>query len=311
MERPSFSKPKKSPQIWAVASGKGGVGKTFISASLGITLSKLSHSVLIIDLDTTGANVHTTLGTPPASLSLRHWVEEKMQLTEVITNTSIPRLSFIQGTWDSWSSSVFTKENARSLMEEVVKLRYDYVIVDLGPGPQEYALEIMECADEKIVVANPEPTSIEKNYRFLEAHICNGLRSCARPEAFNNLIKELQAYRHKKLKKPFSFREFLKKNEGFMIDHFEALNKKPVRLLVNSSRGESDAVLGHSIKSVCSKYYDLSLDYLGAIEYDNAVWQSVRNREPVLVAQPFTPLAGQFLHVCKHLIAPEELSAVG
>jgi flagellar biosynthesis protein FlhG len=65
------------------------------------------------------------------------------------------------------------------------------------------------------------------------------------------------------------------------------------------------------MKSVCNKFYDLSVDYVGSIDYDNAVWQSVKGGEPVLVAQPFTPLAGQFLTACKHLIAPEEIRAVG
>ena len=42
-------------KLWVVASGKGGVGKTFVASSVGITLSKLGHSVVIIDLDLSGA----------------------------------------------------------------------------------------------------------------------------------------------------------------------------------------------------------------------------------------------------------------
>ncbi|MCX7978519.1 MAG: ATP-binding protein, partial [Bdellovibrionaceae bacterium] len=61
---------------------------------------------------------------------------------------------------------------------------------------------------------------------------------------------------------------------------------------------------------VCDKYYDLKIDYAGSIDFDNAVWQSVRSREPVLLAQPFTPLAGQFLGICKHIVDQEELRAV-
>ncbi len=64
------------------------------------------------------------------------------------------------------------------------------------------------------------------------------------------------------------------------------------------------------MKSVCNKYYDLGIDYVGAIDYDNAVWQSIRSCEHVLVAQPFTVLAGQFLATCKQLIDPEDLRAV-
>src|SRR5690606_2030065 len=98
--------------------------------------------------------------------------------------------------------------------------------------------------------------------------------------------------------------------DGLNYDFFESLTNNPVRLLINGSRSQSNAELGHSMKSVCNKYYDLSIDYLGAINYDNAVWQSIRNREAVLLVQPFTPLAGQFFATCKQLIAPEELRAV-
>ncbi|WP_374021191.1 hypothetical protein [Bdellovibrio bacteriovorus] len=102
----------------------------------------------------------------------------------------------------------------------------------------------------------------------------------------------------------------MKEQTGFQYDFFEALSSTPVRLIVNSARSQSNADLGHSIKSVCNKYYDLGIDFAGAIDFDNAVWQSIRSREHVLVAQPFTALAGQFLTTCKQLIDPEELRAV-
>ena len=61
------------------------------------------------------------------------------------------------------------------------------------------------------------------------------------------------------------------------------------------------------MKSVCYKYFDLSISYMGAIDFDNAVWHSVRNREPFLVAKPFTSLSGQFLSLSKMLLEIETL----
>ena len=75
-----------------------------------------------------------------------------------------------------------------------------------------------------------------------------------------------------------------------------------MRIIVNSARSRLDLDLGHSIKSVCMKYFDLNVDYLGALDYDNAVWQSYRKMEPTLIEKPFTPLAGQFLGIAKHLL---------
>ena len=299
------------PQLWVTASGKGGVGKTFVSSSLAISLTKLGHSVVVVDLDPTGANVHTSLGQNPAPVSLRHWLEGQKSLQEIVTPTNLPRLSFVQGLWDLWSPANISTEQLKKLVPELKSLRAEYVIVDLGPGAVEAHLELFRAADERILITSPEPTSIEKTYRFLEAHICWTLKDTARQDVFNNLLSTLRDHRNSKMKKPFSFREYLKQNDGFSVDHFEAIGEKPIRLIVNTSRSQANNDLGYSIRSVCCKYYDLRLDYIGAIDFDNSVWQSIRNREPVLIAQPFTPLAGQFVSICKHLIAPNELRAVG
>lgn len=310
VEGKGFSSGRR-PRLWVTASGKGGVGKTFITSSLALSLTKMGYSVTVVDLDATGANVHTALGQNPAPVSIRNWLDHQKDLQETVTPTNLPRLSFIQGLWDSWCPVELSTEQVRKLIPELKSLRADYVLVDLGPGAHPATLELFRAADEKILVSTPEPTSIEKTYRFLESYICSSLQDNAQPAAFADMLKTLREHRHRKLRKPFSFRQHLKENEGFVVDHFESLNSRPMRLVINTSRSQANGDLGYSIRSVASKYYDLGLDYLGAIDFDNAVWQSIRNREPVLIAQPFTPLAGQFLAVCKQLVAPEELRAVG
>jgi flagellar biosynthesis protein FlhG len=306
-----MEKTNHSSKIWAVAAGKGGTGKTFISTSIALTLTKLGYTVVVVDLDPTGANVHTVLGQNPSPFSIRNWLEDKRPLQELISPTGLPRLSFVQGLWDSWSSTTITHDDAKMLLPQLRSLKFDYVILDLGPGAAESQLEFFRGADEKILLTTPEPTSIEKTYRFMESYICSSLSQESTAPAYDQLIKVLREHRSKKIKKYFSFRSYLKNNDGFVFDHFEKISQNPVRLLVNCSRSQQQNGLGHSIRSVCHKYYDLSLDYSGALDYDNAVWQSVRNREHVLLAQPFTPLAAQFLAICKHLIAPEEHRAVG
>lgn len=298
------------PKLWVVGSGKGGVGKTFVSSSLGITLSKLGHSVVILDLDLSGANIHTSLGMNPSHMNIRHFFEGVKTLQELVIPTHLPHLSYIQGFWDSWTPTDFSFNQIHTLLPEIKKLRADYVIVDLGAGALEAHLELFKGAHEKFLVTTPEPTSLEKTYRFIEAFVCHSLKESATPDAFGQMISTLRNHRQRTLEKPFSFRSYLKEQTGLNYDFFEALSARPVRLIMNSARSQANADLGHSVKSVCNKYYDLSIDYAGSIDFDNAVWQSVRAREHVLEAQPFTALAGQFLGTCKQLIDPEELRAV-
>lgn len=297
-------------KLWVVASGKGGVGKTFVSSSLGLTLSKLGHSVVVVDLDLSGANVHTVYGMNPSHMNIRHFFEGGKTLQELVIPTQFSRLSYVQGFWDSWTPIDFSMAQIENLVPQLKSLRADYVIVDLGAGALEPHLNLFRAADEKFLVTTPEPTSIEKTYRFIESYVCHSLKENATPDAYGNMISTLRSHRQRTLAKPFSFRSYLKDQTGIHYDFFENLTTSPVRLIVNSARSQTECDLGHSMKSVCNKYYDLGLDFLSSIDYDNAVWQSVKGREHVLIAQPFTPLAGQFLATCKQLIAPEELRAV-
>jgi flagellar biosynthesis protein FlhG len=306
----SSSSKDKGCQMWVVASGKGGVGKTFVTSSLAISLSKMGHSVVVVDLDLSGANIHTSFGVAPAHTNIRHFFEGSKTLPELLIPSGIPRVSFVQGFWDGWAPTDLSIEQIRTLVPEIKKMNADFVLVDLGAGALESHLELIKMADEKILISSPEPTSIEKTYRFLESYVCYSVKEHSIPEAYNTMIETLRNHRQGAGTKYFSFRNYLKENSGIQPDYFEALLAKPIRLIVNSCRSQSNAELGHGMKSVCYKYYDFKIDFLGAIDYDNAVWQSVRNCEPVLIAQPFTPLAGQFLTTCKQLIDPRDLRAV-
>ncbi|MFN8792345.1 MAG: P-loop NTPase [Bdellovibrionales bacterium] len=304
------AKSGNAPCIWGISSGKGGVGKTFISTSLALTVSKLGHTVLLVDFDLTGANSHTALGVAPSHLSLRHYFESQKTLSDVVLNTPYPRLQYIQGFWDSWGPVSLQTSHIDQFWSDLKKLDVDYVIIDLGTGSYQHHLDVFRKCDEKFLITNPEPTSIEKTYRFIESYICSTLKENSTADAYAALMTVLRDHRQRILPEPFSFKRYLSSHDGFIFEHFEQLSKHPIHLIVNAVRSPQQAELGHSMRSVCFKYYDLEVEFSSAIDFDNAVWQSLRNREPVLVAQPFTPLSGQFLSLCKHLIDPEDLRAV-
>ncbi len=287
--------------IWAVGAGKGGVGKTFITSSLGITLAKLNFRVLVIDLDTCGGNIHTVFGENPTHRNIFSFFKGEAELADLAYQTPVPKLSVIQGFTDSWHEYSFKKDDVEKLIGAARALNFEYVLFDLGPGPTFLHLEVFQKADERIIITTPEPTTIEKNYRFLEAFISNSIKEIASPEAFLKMQNAIQAYRSEKKSGHFSFRNYLAQATGFSIDFFEELSKHPVRLIMNQTRSKPDEDLGYSIKSVCNKYYDFAIDFVGYVDFDNSVWQSVKNKESALIEKPFTPIAGQLLSICKHM----------
>lgn len=292
-----------NPKTWCIASGKGGVGKSFVSTSLAITLAKLGNSVAIIDLDLSGANIHTCLGMLPSPKGLRQYLEnDSTSLQEVLSQTAIPRLSFIQGLWDTWAATEISEKNVDRLFEDIKGLHFDIVLLDLGAGSSKSQLDLFRRCDEKILVTTPEPTSVEKSYRFLESYLCHKLSFDMNKDSFDNLLSTLKTHKSTLNNKPFSFRNYLKGREDFNIDHFDSINQSPIHLIINTCRNQQDHNLGYSIKSVCNKYFDLHVDFSGFIDFENTVWQTSRNKEHVLITQPFSGLGGQFLSVTKHLI---------
>jgi flagellar biosynthesis protein FlhG len=62
------------------------------------------------------------------------------------------------------------------------------------------------------------------------------------------------------------------------------------KLIINQARTQSDIEIGQSIQSVCKKYFGISLEYIGYLDYDSSVWQSIRRKRPVMLEFPNTRL---------------------
>jgi flagellar biosynthesis protein FlhG len=294
-----------SAKIFSIGAGKGGVGKSFISANLGITLVKQHHSVLVVDLDFSGANLHTHLGCKPTSPTIQSFFKGEAPLVSLVQPTSVTKLSFVQGGWDEWEHTPIDINQIRSLVTEAKNLPFDYVIFDLGPGHSDTNLELFSLSDEKILITSPEPTSIEKTYRFLEYWLFRTVSQSATPMAKAELHKVIKEFRNSKKHAQFSFRNYLSQAPGISLDHFDEMKLNPIRIILNGTRSQKEEILGFSIKSVSTKYFDLHVDFLGHIDYDNAVWHAVRDQDMFLLAKPFTTLSVQFQGIGKKLTSGE------
>lgn len=303
--------PHVEPKIWVIAAGKGGVGKTFIASSIAITLARLGSKVTLVDMDLAGANAHSFLGMPPSHLNIRHFFEGQKNIHELPVKSPIPKLSLIQGFWDSWNPVDVSLEQSMVFFKALKSLKTEHVILDISSGSSIANLEVLRRADERIIITDPEPVSIEKSYRMIESYICHSLKSGASPEAYQNLIQILREQRVGNKVEGFTLKKYVNEHEGIEKNTFKDINMFPLKIIMNSSRSHIDQDLGHSIKSVCKKYFEINIEFLGSIDFDNAVWQSARKREPVLIAQPFTPLAGQFMSICKTLINTPLMKAAG
>lgn len=291
-----------STRIVSIGSGKGGVGKSFVVSSLGITLSKLGQSVLLVDLDFSGPNLHTSLGEVPRANNIDLFFSGQSKLADLVHPTMFPRLAFIQGTSSPGERTI---ADVRRLVQACRDLPFSEILFDLGPGSQEVYLELMKLSDERMFVTTPEPPCIEKNYRLVENFLLYSIRKDDSSQHQKELKQALEQYRKVHSPGQITFREFLQQQTGWTWPKDHPVFVHPVRMIVNQTRAEADLDLGPSIRLVCHHFFDFTIDFLGALQYDNAVWQSFRACEPMLHKHPFSPLAGQFLSMSRRLLSAD------
>ena len=160
--------PAQRSRIMAVTSGKGGVGKTMVSANLAAALVRRGERVLVMDADLGLANLDVVLNLQPQAT-----------LHDVFTGdkTLDQALMPAPGGFDVLLAgsglveySRLTPEVRDQLQQVLVRVRprYDRVLLDTGAGISDVVLYALSLADDVLVVATPEPTSLADAYATIK-----------------------------------------------------------------------------------------------------------------------------------------------
>ena len=80
------------------------------------------------------------------------------------------------------------------------------------------------------------------------------------------------------------------------------ISKFRPQIIMNQIRNQQDIDIGFSIQSVCKRYFGIDLDYVGYLDYDAAVWQSVKKRKPLLMEFPNSRLVNNFDRIVHKLL---------
>ncbi len=154
--------------IIAVTSGKGGVGKTFVSANLAAALTRHGLRVLVLDADLGLANLDVVLNLYP-KVTLHDVFTGKASLQEAVVTAPGGFHVLLAGS-GMVEYSRLTPEVRNQLIHVIDTLapNYDVVLLDTGAGISDVVLFSVSLANEVLIVATPEPTSLTDAYAAIK-----------------------------------------------------------------------------------------------------------------------------------------------
>ncbi len=173
-EKRTSAPPRVQPaSVIAVASGKGGVGKSFISTALSGALAKAGRRTLLVDGDLGLANVDVHLGIAPQTdlvAVMAGWVELEDAVTPVSGGCAQGGFDVLPGRSGSGALSELPHEEVARFAAGLtaLALQYDHVILDLAAGIEANVMRLARAADRALVVVTDDPASMTDAYAFIK-----------------------------------------------------------------------------------------------------------------------------------------------
>ena len=290
IEQGQIHKPKAvNNHILAIGGGKGGTGKSLITASVGICLANRGNDVLLIDADLGTANLHTFLGLEPPKLGLSDFVSKKEStISGVITKTGINNLKLISGAKDMIGIANLSYGQKAKILNNIKKLNYRYILLDLGPGTSFNILDFFLISHCGILITSPEPTSIENTYRFTKGLLFRHLRKTISKKVVRSLIDNgIRERNGNKFESVFDLLETIgaiEPNLGDTISRY--LSTLDIKLIVNQVRTSKDRSIGEKMAIAIKKSFGIPIDFLGNVSHDTKVSKGLLQKKPLMTYLP-------------------------
>ena len=156
-------------RIVAIASGKGGVGKTSLTLNLARAASKNGHKVLVFDGDLGLANVDVQLGLTPGK-DLSAVIAGKANLADIVSTAQNAGFDVIPGRSGSETLPFTTALERHDILKQLQTLAasYDLVLLDVAAGVGEEVLTFASMANTTLLVVTPDPSSITDGYAVIK-----------------------------------------------------------------------------------------------------------------------------------------------
>jgi flagellar biosynthesis protein FlhG len=292
-------------RLFVVGGGRGGVGKSLVAENLAVYFAQLGKSVVLVDADPTGPNLHAHFGLPAAREP--HDIEDggDSALKKALVTTLVPGLQLLPAAVDAVTPAPALRGGRKiRWLSRLRSIPADVLVVDVGPGVTPFAVDMMLAADVPICVTVPEPPAIETTYRFVRAAYRRALRRALSQDRFRLSMMERALVELAVLPKPLELvRALVKMDRGLAELAWIEANRLKFYLVVNQTRVRTDAELGTWMSELTKRHYGVTLEELGNVENDDTVWVSVRRRRPLLTDVPTSKAARNIERIARRVVA--------
>lgn len=298
-------------QIIPIASGKGGVGKSLVSANLAIALGKIGKKVILADLDLGASNLHLVLGQQSPKTGMGTYLSGNTEFEQIILDTDYENVRFIPGDSEIPGLTAIKISQKNDIIKKLQGLTSDFLILDLGAGTHTSILDFFLLSPQGIIVTAPTVTATLNGYLFLK-----------------NTVFRLMYNSFKKNSKAYKFLESLKSDSQSLqklyipkliesitqIDPESAavftrrMNQFRPRLIMNMIDNPKDADKAQKIRRSCTEYLGLELEHLGVMYRDSLQDVALSSRLPITIYKPQAMLSQSLFRIADKISTSETIS---
>jgi len=279
-------------RILPIASGKGGVGKSLVSANLAVALAQSGHRVVLADLDLGASNLHLVLGSQSPKNGIGTFLNNtKSNFNDVLTDTDVRGLRFIPGDNEIPGTANLTVNQRKALVKRLLALKEDtdILILDLGAGTHLSILDFFLLSNKGIVVSAPAVTAVLNAYVFLKNTVFRlMLSSCSKGSPARAYLEKIRkdGAGHSKLYIPKMLPEIKAIDPASHENFLKRLGSLTPRLIMNMVDEPKNADVAMKIRRSCEEYLDLQLEHLGIIYRDVVQDTALASRLPIVLYKP-------------------------
>jgi len=266
-------------RLCTIGSGKGGVGKSFLAASMGVALTRAGKSVILVDANLAAPNLYDYLGIKAPACTLLDVLEGQAKLSDALMPTPESQMRYLSCVSDELGMADLAPGQQQEMAECLSRLDADYVLIDGGSGVSFSVLDFFNLADEGIVVVSPDPASMQCSYGFIKNSIYRRVqkRFGSRQEVGTALRQMRQSASAAKPRTMTDFLDLLRQSASEAVESIAAMVDawRPL-MLVNMATAEQDQRIAEIIQSAARKFLNIDMQFCGLVQFDPAARRSTQ-----------------------------------